>query len=47
VVGSSANVAKEFLKYRMAPTRDEVKAAITKTGQVNLNKWLNKATHAK
>lgn len=46
-VGGGGVVSKEFAKHRMVPTREEVRAAIAKTGQMNLNKWLNKAVHTK
>ncbi|KAG6899445.1 hypothetical protein C0993_010282 [Termitomyces sp. T159_Od127] len=44
VVAYAQSVAKEFVKYRSVIEREDVKKAVEKMGQVNLKKWLTKAT---
>jgi origin recognition complex subunit 4 len=41
--GAAANMNREFVKYRCVPEREAVKAAVDKSGQTNLKKWLGKA----
>jgi origin recognition complex subunit 4 len=43
VAPPSPNVAKEFVKYRCAVQRLDVKKAVEKMGETNLKKWLSKA----
>jgi origin recognition complex subunit 4 len=40
----SANLSREFVKYRCLPDRQDVKQAVDKIGQTNLKKWFGKAT---
>ncbi|KAJ6599038.1 origin recognition complex subunit 4 C-terminus-domain-containing protein [Mycena vulgaris] len=40
----SASVAKEFVKFRAVVGREDVKKAIQTRNDINLNKWLSKAT---
>ncbi|KAJ7129637.1 origin recognition complex subunit 4 C-terminus-domain-containing protein [Mycena epipterygia] len=42
--GPSGSVAKEFVKFRAVVGRDDVKKAVQTKNDINLNKWLNKAT---
>ncbi|KAH8118304.1 origin recognition complex subunit 4 C-terminus-domain-containing protein [Phellopilus nigrolimitatus] len=39
----SANMAKEFVKYRCIVEREDVKSAVEHFGQTNLKKWFSKA----
>lgn len=43
VAAYSQCVAREFISHRSVATRDDVKKAVDKNGQVNLKKWLTKA----
>ncbi|KAG6861587.1 hypothetical protein C0995_014494 [Termitomyces sp. Mi166 len=43
-VAYAQSVAKEFVKYRSVIEREDVKRAVEKMSQVNLRKWLTKAT---
>jgi origin recognition complex subunit 4 len=43
VAAPSANISKEFVRYRCVVDREEVKKAVEKMGQTNLKKWLSKA----
>jgi origin recognition complex subunit 4 len=43
VAPPSPNVAKEFVKYRCAVQRLDVKKAVEKMGKTNLKKWFSKA----
>ncbi|KAF7352766.1 AAA domain-containing protein [Mycena venus] len=43
-VAPSASVGKEFVKYRAVVGREDVKKAIETRNDVNLTKWLKKAT---
>ncbi|KAJ7179110.1 origin recognition complex subunit 4 C-terminus-domain-containing protein [Mycena filopes] len=40
----SANLGKEFVKFRAQVSKDHVKAAVQTKGDINLTKWLTKAT---
>jgi origin recognition complex subunit 4 len=40
----SASIGKEFVKYRAVVARDDVKKAIQTRNDINLSKWLTKAT---
>lgn len=44
VVAYAQSVAKEFVKYRSVVEREDVRKAVEKMSQVNLKKWLTKAT---
>ncbi|KAG6836517.1 hypothetical protein H0H93_007194 [Arthromyces matolae] len=44
VAAYAQSTAKEFVKYRSVIEREDVKKAVEKIGQVNLKKWLTKAT---
>ncbi|KAF8716681.1 hypothetical protein AX14_012246 [Amanita brunnescens Koide BX004] len=39
----NSSIAKEFVKYRCVPERDDIKKAVDKCGQINVKKWLSKA----
>ncbi|EJD01236.1 uncharacterized protein FOMMEDRAFT_89695 [Fomitiporia mediterranea MF3/22] len=39
----TAGVGKEFVKYRCAVEREDVKVAVERIGQTNLKKWFSKA----
>ncbi|KAJ7276432.1 origin recognition complex subunit 4 C-terminus-domain-containing protein [Mycena haematopus] len=43
-VAPSANVGKEFVKFRAVVSRDDVKKAVQTRNDINLTKWLTKAT---
>ncbi|KAG6916101.1 hypothetical protein DXG01_008428 [Tephrocybe rancida] len=43
VAAHTQSVAKEFIKYRSAIEREDVRRAVDKMSQVNLKKWLTKA----
>ncbi|KAJ7682773.1 origin recognition complex subunit 4 C-terminus-domain-containing protein [Mycena polygramma] len=40
----SASVGKEFVKFRAVVSRDDAKKAVQTRNDINLNKWLTKAT---
>ncbi|KAG6895206.1 hypothetical protein C0992_002597 [Termitomyces sp. T32_za158] len=44
VVAYAQSIAKEFIKYRSVIEREDIKKAVERVGQVNLKKWLTKAT---
>ncbi|KAG5351316.1 hypothetical protein C0989_007017 [Termitomyces sp. Mn162] len=44
VVAYTQSIAKQFVKYRSVIEREDVKKAVEKMNQVNLKKWLTKAT---
>ncbi|KAF7320146.1 AAA domain-containing protein [Mycena kentingensis (nom. inval.)] len=46
VATTSTALAKEFVKYRAVATKEDVKVALQTKGDVNLTKWLTKATVA-
>ncbi|EIN10651.1 hypothetical protein PUNSTDRAFT_100328 [Punctularia strigosozonata HHB-11173 SS5] len=43
IAGPNASILREFVKYRCAVDRDDVKRAVERQGQINLRKWLAKA----
>lgn len=43
VAAPTANIGKEFVRYRSVLNFNEVKQAIEKTGIISLTRWLNKA----
>ncbi|KAF8204796.1 hypothetical protein BJ912DRAFT_1072905 [Pholiota molesta] len=42
-IAAPSSIAKQFIKYRCAVDRLDIKAIIEKSGNTNLKKWLNKA----
>lgn len=43
VAAPAVGTGREFIKYRCAVDRADVKKMVDKMGQHNLKKWLNKA----
>jgi len=43
ITASAANIAKEFMKYRCAIEREDVKKAVEKIGHMSMRKWFGKS----
>ena len=43
IAAPAVGTGKEFIKYRCAVERNDVKMAVEKMGQLSLKKWFSKA----